>query len=146
MTARTRRRNNAPVRPRQSASTTAPDLLFAIGMALLTMAVVFFIASFVHDDLSAGDAGTVLARVFAATLLLSALFLFILGILLLRSDRNRVDHYTFPLAVGAVVGGLESWLFLEPRGALTLVLPLLLLVLVFRPVRRALGNLLGRRA
>jgi len=144
MTARAKRRNNAPVRPRRPA-TVVPDFLFAIGMALLTMAAVFFAASFVHDDLSAGDAGTMLARVFASTLLLSALFLFILGLLLLRADRNRMEYYVVPLAVGIVIGALESWLFLEPKGAATLLLPFLLLVLLVRPIRRAASKAIGRK-
>jgi hypothetical protein len=131
------------VRPRRPA-TTVPDFFFAVGMALLTMAVIFFIASFVHEDLSAGDAGTMLARLFAATLLLSSLFLFILGVLLLRSDRKGLDHYVLPLAIGAVIGALESWLFLEPRGALLLLLPFLLLIFVLRPVRRRVSALAGR--
>lgn len=138
-----KKRRNAPLRPRRPA-TTVPDFLFALGMAMLTMAVVFYIASFVHEDLSAGDAGTTLARIFAATLTLSALFLFLLGILLLRNDRNQLDHYILPLVIGLVMGLLESWFFLEPRGAILLLLPLLLLVLVARPVRRALGNLIRR--
>jgi hypothetical protein len=143
MTARTKRRNNAPLRPRRPA-TTVPDFLFAVGTGLLTMAVVFFAASFVHDDLSAGDAGTTLARIFAATLLLSALFLFILGLLLLRADRNRLDHYLLPIGLGVVIGLLESWFFLEPRGAFLLLVPLVLLVFVLRPVRRGLSSLVGR--
>ena len=138
-----KKRRNAPLRPPRPAS-PVPDFLFAIGMAMLTMAVVFFIASFVHEDLSAGDAGTTLARVFAATLTLSALFLFLLGILLLRGDRQQLDHYVVPLVIGLVMGLLESWFFLEPRGAVFLLVPLLLLVLVARPVRKGLGSLVGR--
>ncbi len=143
MTARGKRRNNAPVRPRRPA-TTVPDFLFAAGTALLTMAVAFFIASFVHEDLSAGDAGTALARIFAGTLTLSAIFLFLLGLLLLRADRNQLDHYIVPLIVGVVIGLLESWMFLDPKSPLLLLLPLLLLVFVLRPVRKALANLFGQ--
>ena len=72
MTEPRRRRNNAPVRPRRPA-TTVPDVLFAVGMALLTMSVVFFLATFLDDSLSAGDVGTTLARAFAGTLAVSAI-------------------------------------------------------------------------
>lgn len=148
MTGQKPRRNNAPIRRRRPA-TTVPDLLFAVGMALLVMAVVFFAASFVSDTLSNGDVGTDLARLFAGTLTLSALFAFMMGILLLRDDRKQVDHYLLPLAVGSVIGALESALFLNPAGP-WLLAPFLLLVFVLRPVRRAVANLVrpaqqGRR-
>jgi len=120
-----------------------PDILFAIGSALLTMAAIFFIASFVHEDLSSGDAGTDLARIFAATLTLSAILMFLLGLLLLRDERARLDHYLFPIVIGLAVGALESWLFLEPRGAALLLLPLVLLVFAFRPLRRTVGGWFG---
>jgi hypothetical protein len=144
MTAPRRRRNNAPVRPRRPA-TIVPDFMFAAGAAALTMAVVFFIASFVHEDLSNGDAGTQIARIFAATLMLSSIFLFLLGMLLLRADRNRVEHYIVPLGVGAVIGLLEAWMFLNPKSPVLLLLPLLLLVFVLRPVRRAVAGMFGMR-
>ena len=139
MTVARKRRNNAPVRPPRPA-TTVPDLVFAMGMALLVMAVVFFVASFVDDTLSNGDAGTVLARVFAGTLFFSAVCAFLLGLLLLRGDRNRLDHYVTPLALGAAVGGLESWLFLRASSPALLLAPLVLLVFALRPVRRALSS------
>ena len=104
-------------------------------MGLFVMSVAFFIASFTDDNLSNGDAGTQLARIFAGTLLMSAMFIFILGILLLRDERNRLDHFIVPLAVGALVGGLEAAMFLNPKSALLLLAPLLLLILALRPVR-----------
>ncbi len=139
MTNASRRRNNAPVRPRRPA-TGVPDLLFAIGMIMLTMGFVFFMASFFDDDLSAGDAGTALARVFAGLLAISALLTFLMGILLLRDDRRRADHYVVPLVVGGLIGGMESSLFLNPKSPVFLALPLLLLVFVLRPVRRGLAG------
>ena len=145
MTAPKRRRNNAPVRPPRPA-TGVPDLLFALGAALLTMATVFFVASFVHEDLSNGDVGTDLARIFAACLLLSAILIFFMGLLLLRSDRNQVDHYAEPLAIGIVIGAIESWFFLDPRSPLMLLLPFLLFVFVLRPVRRGIAGMFGRKA
>ena len=139
-----RRRNNAPVRPRRPA-TTVPDVLFAIAMGLLVMSTAFFVASFLDDNLSNGDAGTQLARIFAGTLLMSSIFTFLLGLLLLRGERNQLDHFIVPLVVGAVVGALEALLFLNPRGPLLLLLPLVLFVFAFRPVRRGLGGIFGGR-
>ena len=136
-----RRRNNAPLRPPRQA-TGIPDILFASASVLVTMAVVFFIASFVHEDLSNGDAGTDLARVFSATLMLSALLLGLLGILLLRDAPNKVNHLLTPALVGAVVGGIESWLFLNPRSPVLFLAPLALLVFALRPTRRAISGVL----
>ena len=135
MTAPRRKRNNAPVRPRRPA-TVVPDFMFALGAATLTMAAVFFAASFVHEDLSNGDAGTQLARIFAATLTLSSVFLFLLGMLLLRADRNKLEHYLLPLTIGLVIGLLESWMFLYPKSPILLLAPLFLLFLLLRPIRR----------
>ena len=142
VTAPARRRNNAPVRPPRPA-TGVPDFLFACAAALGTMAVIFFVASLVHDDLSRGDAGTDITRIFAGTLLLSGLLLGLLGMLLLRDRAKRMDHVTVPVAIGVLAGALESWLFLDPRGAVLLLLPLLLLVFALRPVRKGLGRLFG---
>lgn len=110
------------------------------------MSVAFFVASFTDDNLSNGDAGTQLARIFSVTLLMSAIFIFILGMLLLRDERNRLDHFTVPLAVGALVGGLEAAMFLNPNGALLLLAPLLLLVLALRPVRARIAGLITTRS
>lgn len=141
MTEPRRRRNNAPLRPRRPA-TTVPDVLFALGMGLLTMSVVFFLASFFDDSLSTGDVGTSLARAFAATLAISAVFAFLLGILLLRDDRAQLDRYRTPLLLGVFIGGLESWLFLKAQPPLFLLLPIFLLIFALRPVRRGIGNTL----
>ena len=141
MSAGVRRRNNAPLRPPRQA-TGIPDLLFAFAAMLATMAVVFFIASFVHEDLSNGDAGTDLARVFSATLSLSALLLALLGLLLLRDARGKAGHIVTPVLVGVVVGGIESWLFLNPRSPLLFLAPLALLVFALRPTRRAISGVL----
>lgn len=144
MTARKPRRHNAPLRPRRPA-TGVPDLLYAIGMAMLTMGAVFFIASFTNDDLSNGDVGTDLARIFAACLGLSAILTFLMGFLLLRDDRGRADHYRVPLVAGGVIGGMESAMFLNPRSAVLLLAPFLLLFFVLRPVRRGLARMLGSK-
>lgn len=144
MTAPQRRRNNAPVRPRRPA-TGVPDLLFSFGMALVTMALIFLVATFTRDDLSSGDAGTQIARIFAGTLTLSALMLFLLGMLLLRDEKKSIDHYRVPLVVGGLAGALESWLFLEPQGAVFLLAPIVLFIFAARPVRRYVSGLIGDR-
>ena len=144
MTAQKRRRNNAPVRPRRPA-TGVPDLLFAIATALATMAAVFAAASFLDEDLSNGDAGTDLARIFAGTLMLSAILLALMGFLLLRDERGRADHYRVPILIGLLVGGLEAAMFLDPRSPILLLAPLALLIFVLRPVRRAIAAMLGGR-
>jgi hypothetical protein len=128
------RRNNAPIRPRRRAS-SLPDLMFAFAAAALTMAVVFFISSFVAEDVTIGEAGKVLARLFAAALAVSALFAFLLGLVLLREGRPEGDHYVFPMAVGIIAGGLSASLFLQLQ-FLWMFLPFLLLILVIRPIRR----------
>jgi len=70
-----------------------------------------------------------------------------MGIMLLRDDRRRADHYVVPLAVGALIGGIEAAFFLAAKTPLFLALPLLLFVFVLRPVRRALATVFhpGRR-
>ncbi len=127
------------MRPRRPA-TTVPDVLFALGMALLTMSVIFFLASFFDDSLSSGDVGTTLARAFAATLAISAVFAFLLGLLLLRDERDQFERYRTPLLLGVLIGGLEAWLFLQAQPPLFLVAPILLLVFALRPVRRSLAG------
>ena len=134
------RRNNAPVRPRRPA-TTVPDLMFALATAGWAMAVVFVVASFLDDNITVGEAGRVLARLFAGALAVASLFTFLMGLVLLRGDRNHADHFRAPMGVGVVVGALDSWLFLELQFQL-LFLPFLLLILVIRPVRQ---RVFGRR-
>ena len=135
------RRNNAPIRPPRPA-TTVPDVLFACAFTCFTMAVIFFIASFLSDDVVSGSAGKVLARFFAGTLVVTGLLMFALGYGLLRDERRATDHYSFPVGLGVVVGALESFVFLNTIEQL-LWAPLLLLVLAIRPVRRWILGLLG---
>lgn len=136
------RRDNAPINKRRPA-TTVPDIMFAIAAALLTMAVVFLFASFANKDVTAGDAGRYLARIFAAALAVSGLFTAALGVALLRDDRQVADHYTIPISLGVIAGAAESYLFLLPAGN-WLWAPLLLLVFAFRPLRRFVARRLGR--
>ncbi|MEO9254914.1 MAG: hypothetical protein ABI305_05200 [Tepidiformaceae bacterium] len=136
------RRNNAPIRPQRNAS-SLPDLMFAVAAAGLMMAVVFFLASFVDNDVTLGDAGRVLARLFAGALLVSALFAFLLAVVFARDRGARGEHYVFPLAVGIIAGGISASLFLQLR-FLWMFLPFLLLILVIRPIRRRVFERGGR--
>ncbi|MGI8927768.1 MAG: hypothetical protein ACR2HN_14165 [Tepidiformaceae bacterium] len=120
---------------RRRPATSIPDLLFAVAAAAWTMAVIFFAASFFDDNVTAGDAGRVLARIFAGSLFVSGLFLGLLGVGLLRDDVRQSDHYVVPLLLGAVIGALESVIFLLPAEEL-LIAPFALLIFAFRPVRR----------
>jgi hypothetical protein len=137
-----RRRENAPIR-RPRPATVVPDFLFALSMTAWTMAIAFTVATFVSDDITAGDTGKILARVFSAALAISGLLLFFLGVMLLHDDRAYADHFTLPLLVGAAIGVIDAWLFLLPAGS-WLPAPFVLLILLFRPVRRKLGRLLRR--
>jgi hypothetical protein len=134
----TPRRNNAPVRPPRPA-TGIPDLLFALAMTGWTMGAVLTVASFVDSDISAGAAGVALARLFSAALAVCGLFAFLLGLVLLRNERGRVDHYVTPMIVGALIGMSEGALFLWPADRL-LFAPFVLIVFAFRPVRRLVAR------
>lgn len=133
-----RRRDNAPIRPRRPA-TGVPDMVFALATVAWTMALVFLVTSFLPNDVTEGDAGRWLARIFAAALFISGLFLFSLGVGLLRDDRWQADHYVVPMGIGAIIGVLEAVLFLWPAGNL-LPFPFILLIFALRPVRRMVSR------
>jgi hypothetical protein len=128
------RRNNAPIRPRRPA-TSVPDVLFALAAAGWAMAVLFFLASYINEDVTVGEAGRVLARMFAGALAIASAFTFMLGLVLLRDERGQADHYVIPMIIGTLVGALASLLFLTLHFEL-LFLPFLLVIFVLRPVRR----------
>jgi hypothetical protein len=138
-----RRRTAAPLRPRRPAS-TVPDLLVAIAVMGWAMAALFALASFSDDDVTAGEAGPLLARMFAAALATFATFVFVLALALLRDERNDWTHYGVPAVIGIVAGILIAFLLLETAGG-WIFAPLLLLVFALRPVRAAASRLIGRR-
>ncbi len=105
------------------------------------MAAVLIAASFGSDDLVGGDTGRILARFFAGALAVSAVLLFLLGVILLRDDRGGADHYRVPIALGLVVGLVEGWLFILPAGGV-LPFPPLALLFALRPLRRLVSSLL----
>lgn len=107
------------------------------------MAGIFFVATFTDDSLSAGNAGTDLARLFSGALVVAGICGFLIGMLLLRDERGNADHYVFPMLLGAVIGVAEAILFLRPAPAM-LFLPFLLLIFVFRPFRRMVTRLVRR--
>jgi hypothetical protein len=108
------------------------------------MAALFFLASFADDDVTAGEAGPLLARMFAAALATFATFVFVLALALLHDERRDWSHFGIPAVVGALAGVLMAFLLLSTAGA-WIFAPLALLVLALRPVRRYLARLLGRR-
>ena len=135
------RRNNAPIRPRRKA-TGVPDLLFACAAVAWAMAAVFVASSFFDPGVTLGEPGKLLARIFAGMLALTGIFLFLLGLVLLRDEKDHIDHYATPMAVGALAGAIEGVLFLWPAENL-LALPFVLLVFSLRPVRRRLSRTFG---
>lgn len=132
------RRNNAPIRRRKPA-TSVPDFMFALAATGWTMAAIFVVASFVDSSVTAGEAGVTLARMFSAALAACSLFAFLLGLVLLRGERSTADHYVTPFILGVVMGTLEAIIFLWPEDRL-LIAPFVLLIFVFRPVRRMLAR------
>jgi hypothetical protein len=122
-----------------------PDIVFTLAVAAWAMALAIAVASLFGDSFTVGSAGRILARFFAAALGLSGLLLFLLGVVLLRDDRNERDHYRVPVLLGAGIGLAEAVIMLWPNEAL-LPLPLLFLVFALRPVRRRLADALHTRA
>jgi hypothetical protein len=104
------------------------------------MAVVFFAASFFGENLTAGEAGRSLARLFALALGIAGTFVFLLGFALLGEDQSRSDHYGTPILIGVIAGGIESIAFLIPEERL-FIPPFFLLFLALRPVRRGISKL-----
>lgn len=134
------RRNNAPIRRRKPA-TSVPDLLFALAAAGWTMSILFLLASFTDDAIAGEEAGRTLAQLFSLALFVASTFAFLLGFSLLRDDRGKADHYVFPLLLGAIIGVLEAAVFLLPASNF-LFAPFILLIFVFRPVRRHMSRML----
>ncbi len=114
-----------------------PDLFIALALCALTMGATFLAVSFV---VPASGAEADLARLFAASLLLTGLFTFALGFSLLGDDRETMAHYLYPTVVGVVIGGLEAVAFLVPL-LLAIPLPFLLLIVLFGPIRRRLERM-----
>ncbi len=134
------RRNNAPVNSPRSAS-LLPDPLICIAIALGVMGLVFFAVSFVGDN-NSGETGETLARLFAGSLFISGLLLFLLGFGLLYDERGERSHYAIPMLLGSIIGGLSSALFITGAGSVVAA-PFALAILALRPLRLLLPG--GRK-
>lgn len=135
------RRNNAPVRPPQrNEAGSIPDLLFCLASGAFVLAVILFAAALRNEQFTAGDVGKELAEFFALALIGAAIFLFLVGILLLRDSRDRASHYFTPILLGAIGGAIEAVLVIQPAG-FWIAAPLVVLVFALRPVRRWLARL-----
>ena len=134
------RRNNAPVNSPRSAS-LLPDPLICIAIALGVMGLVFFAVSFVGDN-NSGETGETLARLFAGSLFISGLLLFLLGFGLLYDERGERSHYAIPMLLGSIIGGLSSALFVAGAGSIVAA-PFALAILALRPLRQLLPG--GRK-
>jgi hypothetical protein len=137
-----RRRNNAPVRPYRRTS-TASDVVLALGVCTLTMGIVFVLVSYLDHS---AKAEAEIARLFGVALLLTGLFLAALSFGLSPADRTDFVPYVYPTLVGLIIGGIEASLFLAPV-ILAMPVPFLLLIVLVDPVRRRVERMAtpGRR-
>jgi hypothetical protein len=126
-------RNDAAAQ-RRLRSGSLPDIVIVLAFTAVTMAVVFFVASFTSERVAAGEAGPTLARLFAGSLVAVALVTFLLGAMLFRENAYLGLRLTYAAILGAVIGVFESLLFLQGAGLL-LGLPPVFALLAIRPVR-----------
>lgn len=141
----TARRNNAPVRPpKVREGGTIPDLLFCLASGAFVLAVILLVSTFTNDKVAAGHEGTQLAQLFSAALIAAAVFLGLVGILLLQGKRSRADHYSTPILLGVIGGAIEAVLIIVPAGW-WIAAPLAVLILALRPVRRLFTRVLRPR-
>ncbi|MCB1222238.1 hypothetical protein KDL30_16380, partial [bacterium] len=80
--------------------------------------------------------------VFAGSLGVAGLLLFVIALVLLGEERRRGDHYRGTLFTGAAVGAAEAGLFLAESGRL-LWIPPIFLILAVRPLRRLVTVVTG---
>lgn len=126
-------RVNSPVR-RQPRAGSMPDVVLTLSFAALTMAAVFFFASFGENRIATGEAGPGLARLFAASLGVVAFAAFLLGLMLLQERLHLGARFVYACMLGIVIGLLQTAVFLEAPGILLGAPPVLALVAV-RPAR-----------
>jgi len=130
------RRNNAPVRPYRRPSPVA-DVLVALAFSAITMAVVFFVVSTLDHS---GAAERELARLFAASLLLTGIFLAAIGLGIRDRERTTLDYFIYACFVGLFVGILDAFAFLSGQ-LWAIPLPLIVLVALFDPFRRRIERM-----
>jgi hypothetical protein len=138
----TSRRNNAPVNPPRQPS-LVPEPLICVAIALGVMGLIFMGFSF-FGIFAEGDAGRTLARLFAASLIISGFLLFLLGFGLLGEVRGKNSYYAVPTLLGAIIGVSAAALFVSGTGKLVMV-PFALAILAIRPFRTAFTRGKGRR-
>jgi len=142
---RTGRRNNAPVRPPKiREGGTIPDVLFCVASGAFVLALILLVSTFTNENVAAGHEGTQLAQLFSAALIAAAVFLGLVGMLLLHGTRTRADHYSTPILLGVIAGAIEAVLVIEPAGW-WIAAPLVVIVFALRPVRRLFGRMLRPR-
>lgn len=117
-----------------------PDVLFCLASGVLVIAAILMATTLTNEDAMAGHVGRDLAQLFSAALAGAGIFLFLVGLLLLRDGRGRLDHYSTPILLGVIGGAIESVLVLRPAGW-WIAAPLFVLVLALRPVRRLLARI-----
>lgn len=128
----TSRRNNAPVNPPRQPS-LVPEPLICIAVALGVMGAIFLAFSFI-GFFADGETGRTLARMFAASLLVTGLLVFLLGFGLLGEHRGKGSFYGVPALLGVVIGAVAAALFVAGSGEFVLA-PFALAVLAMRPFR-----------
>ncbi len=127
------RRNNAPINPPREPS-LIPDPLICLAAAFGAMGVVFLSMSF-SSAIIEDSAGRTLARLFAGSLLISGLLLFLLGHGLLHEWRGQSEYYAWPTLLGVIIGVSASLLFVAETGQVVAV-PFFFTVLAIRPISR----------
>ncbi|MCA9830531.1 MAG: hypothetical protein R3B97_11915 [Dehalococcoidia bacterium] len=119
-----------------------PDLLIATACAAVVMAVVLGVSTMLGDRIVFGDTGRALARLFAGSLAVAGLLLFLIALVLLRDERSHADHYRGPGIIGGAVGAAEAGLFLAESGRYLWIPPVCLLF-ALRPLRRLITAVTG---
>ena len=117
----------------------------AVAVTAWTTALLIGGASFLGENILGGDAGRFWARIFAGALALTGLFLTLLALGLMGENIRDRSNYVVPTMVGLAAGGLEGMLLLNGTINLRIVLPLFLLILALRPVRRTISGLIRRQ-
>lgn len=127
------RRNNAPINPPREPS-LVPDPLICLSAAFLAMGLFFLAISF-SSAIIEDSAGRTLARLFAGSLLVSGLLMFLLGHGLLHEARGRSEYYAWPMLLGGFIGLAAALLFMAEAGRLV-ALPFAFIVFAIRPIGR----------
>jgi hypothetical protein len=119
-----------------------PDLLVASWVGAWAMALTFAVASFLDTDLTPGEVGVILARMFAAALFVAGVFMAMLAMVLLRDERAEREHYVAPGIAGLIAAGTASILVFTTAGPqVAVTVPALILLFAMKPVRKLFAPL-----